>query len=60
MIDLGYDEHTVIMYLYKLLGHKSINETKYYLHFTDYDCNKVIDNNSVISKSLYEGVDLDE
>ena len=60
MIGKGYDENVVIVYLYKYMGHKSIHETKYYLHFTDYNKKKIIDTNDTFSKELYEGVDLDD
>ena len=40
------------------MGHKTITETEYYLHFTDYNKNKLIESNDAFSKSLYEGVDL--
>ena len=60
MLEKGYDENVVIIYLYKYMGHKSITETEYYLHFTDYNKKKLIDTNDIFSKSLYEGVDLDD
>lgn len=60
MLEKGYDENVVIVYLYKYMGHKSIKETEYYLHFTDYNKKKLIDINDTFSKSLYEGVDLDD
>lgn len=58
MLEKGYDENVIIIYLHKYLGHKSIHETEYYLHFTDYNKNKVISINDSFSKKLYEGVDL--
>lgn len=58
MLDKGYDENVVIVYLYKYMGHKNISETEYYLHFTDYNKKKIIENNDTFSKSLYKGVDL--
>ncbi len=58
MLEKGYDENVVIVYLYKYMGHKSIVETEYYLHFTDYNKKKLIEANDTFSKSLYEGVDL--
>lgn len=60
MLEKGYDENVAIVYLYKYMGHKSITETEYYLHFTDYNKKKIIDTNDTFSKSLYEGVDLDD
>lgn len=60
MLEKGYDENVVIVYLYKYMGHKSIHETEYYLHFTDYNKKKIIDTNDTFSKSLYEGVDLND
>ena len=60
MLERGYDENVVIVYLYKYMGHVSIKETEYYLHFTDYNKKKLIDTNDTFSKSLYEGVDLDD
>lgn len=60
MLEKGYDENVVIVYLYKYMGHKYIAETEYYLHFTDYNKNKIIETNDTFSKSLYEGVDLDD
>ena len=60
MLEKGYDENVVIVYLYKYMGHKYITETEYYLHFTDYNKNKIIETNDTFSKSLYEGVDLDD
>ncbi len=58
MLEKGYDENVVIVYLYKYMGHKYITETEYYLHFTDYNKNKLLETNDDFSKSLYEGVDL--
>lgn len=60
MLEKGYDENVVIVYLYKYMGHKTIIETQYYLHFTDYNKKKIIDINDSFSKRLYEGVDLDD
>lgn len=60
MLEKGYDENVVIVYLYKYMGHKTITETEYYLHFTDYNKKKLIDINDTFSKILYEGVDLDD
>ena len=60
MLEKGYDENVVIVYLYKYMGHKSIKETEYYLHFTDYNKKKIIDNNDTFSKELYKGVDFSE
>ena len=59
MLEKGYDENVAMVYLYKFMGHKSITETEYYLHFTDYNKNKVLEINDTFSKELYEGVDLD-
>ena len=59
MLEKGYDENVVIVYLYKYMGHKSITETEYYLHFTDYNKNKILESNDKFSKKLYKGVDLD-
>ena len=59
MLEKGYDENVVIVYLYKYMGHKTISETEYYLHFTDYNKNKILETNDTFSKELYEGVDLD-
>lgn len=58
MLEKGYDENVIIIYLHKYLGHKSIHETEYYLHFTDYNKNKLISINDSFSKKLYEGVEL--
>lgn len=58
MLEKGYDENVIIIYLHKYLGHKSIHETEHYLHFTDYNKNKIININDYFSKKLYEGVDL--
>ncbi len=58
MLEKGYDENVVIVYLYKYMGHKTITETEYYLHFTDYNKHKIIEANDTFSKQLYEGVDL--
>ncbi len=58
MLEKGYDENVVIVYLYKYMGHKSIVETEYYLHFTNYNKKKLLDTNDTFSKNLYEGVDL--
>ena len=60
MLEKGYDENVIIVYLYKYMGHKYITETEYYLHFTDYNKKKLIETNDTFSKSLYEGVDLDD
>ena len=60
MLEKGYDENVVIVYLYKYMGHKTIVETEYYIHFTDYNKKKLIETNDTFSKSLYEGVDLDD
>lgn len=59
MLEKGYDENVVIVYLYKYMGHKTITETEYYLHFTDYNKKKLLKANDAFSKKLYEGVDLD-
>ena len=59
MLEKGYNENVVIVYLYKYMGHKTIKETEYYLHFTDYNRNKLLETNDTFSKKLYEGVDLD-
>ena len=59
MLEKGYDDNIVIVYLYKYMGHKYITETEYYLHFTDYNKNKILEINDTFSKKLYEGVDLD-
>ncbi len=58
MLEKGYDENVVIVYLYKYMGHKYITETEYYLHFTNYNKKKILETNDTFSKSLYEGVDL--
>lgn len=58
MLERGYDENVVIVYLYKYMGHKYITETEYYLHFTDYNKKKLLDTNDSFSKILYERVDL--
>ena len=58
MLEKGYNENVVIVYLYKYMGHKTITETEYYLHFTDYNKNKLLETNNTFSKELYEGVDL--
>lgn len=60
MLEKGYDENVIIVYLHKYLGHKSITETEYYLHFTDYNKNKLLEINDTFSKKIYEGVDLSE
>ena len=60
MLEKGYDENVVIVYLYKYMGHKTIVETEYYIHFTDYNKKKLIETNDTFSKSLYEEVDLDD
>ncbi|MBR2828546.1 MAG: tyrosine-type recombinase/integrase [Bacilli bacterium] len=60
MLEKGYDENVVIVYLYKYMGHKTIAETEYYLHFTDYNKKKLIDTNDTFSKRLYEGINLDD
>ncbi len=58
MLEKGYDENVVMVYLYKYMGHKSIVETEYYLHFTDYNKKKLLETNETLTKKLYEGVDL--
>ncbi len=60
MLEKGYDENVIIVYLHKYLGHKSIAETEYYLHFTDYNKNKLLKINDAFSKKIYEGVNLSE
>lgn len=60
MLSKGYDENVVLIYLHKYLGHESIRETEYYLHFTDYNKNKLLEYNNTLSKKLYEGVDYNE
>lgn len=60
MLENGYEENVAIVYLYKYMGHKTITETEYYLHFTDYNKKKFIDINDSFSKLLYEGVDFNE
>lgn len=59
MLERGYEENVVIVYLYKYMGHKAITETEHYLHFTDYNKKKLININTNFSKNLYEGVELD-
>ena len=59
MLEKGYEENVVIVYLYKYMGHKYITETEYYLHFTDYNKKKLININDPFSKKIYEGVVLD-
>ena len=59
-LEKGYDENIVIVYLYKYMGHKYIAETEYYLHFTNYNKNKIVETNDTFSKGLYKGVDLDD
>ena len=56
MLKKGYDENVIVLYLHKYLGHKSIHETEYYLHFTDYNKNKLININDSFSKYIYEGI----
>ena len=56
MLERGYDENTITLYLHKYLGHKSIHETEYYLHFTDYNKNKLININDYFSKKMYKGI----
>ena len=58
MLEKGYDENVAIVYLQKYLGHKSIKETEHYLHFTDYNKQKIINNNDNFSKYLYERINL--
>ena len=60
MLEKGYDENVAIVYLQKYLGHKSIKETEHYLHFTDYNKQKIINNNDNFSKHLYERINLNE
>lgn len=60
MLEKGYDENVVIVYLYKYMGHKYITETEYYLHFTNYNKKKLLETNDTFSKNLYEGVDLSD
>ena len=60
MLEKGYDESVVITYLFKYMGHKSIRETEYYLHFTDYNKNRVLILNKHFSKNLYKGVGYNE
>lgn len=60
MLEKGFDENTVIIYLYKYMGHKTITETEYYLHFTNYNMKKIIKLNKNFSRFLYEGVDYNE
>ena len=43
-------ENVVIVYLYKYMGHKTISETEYYLHFTDYNKQKIIKNIQYLNK----------
>jgi len=58
MLEKGYDENVVIVYLFKYMGHCSIRETEYYLHFTDSKKSKIIDHNNSFSKALYDGIEL--
>ena len=60
MLEKGYDESVVLIYLFKYMGHKTTRETEYYLHFTDYNKNRVLTLNKEFSKNLYEGVGYDE
>ncbi len=56
MIEKGYNEGIIILYLQKYMGHKDIYETEYYLQFTDYNKQKMIEINDNFSKELYKGV----
>lgn len=60
MLEKGYDENVVLIYLFIYMGHKAIRETEYYLHFTEYNKNRVLMLNKEFSKNLYEGVGYDE
>lgn len=57
MLEKGYDEDAIIVYLHKYLGHQSIHETEYYLHFIDYNKEKILKANDNLSQKLYEGID---
>ncbi|HLX53765.1 MAG TPA: tyrosine-type recombinase/integrase [Aquella sp.] len=52
MVSDGYDTYTLLPLLSKFLGHRHINETEYYLRFTEenYDSVKALTNN------IYQGV----
>lgn len=56
MLEKGYNENVIVLYLHKYLGHKSIHETEYYLHFTDYNKKKLININDSFCKFLYKGI----
>lgn len=56
MLEKGYNENVVIVYLHKIMGHKYISETEYYLHFIEYNRNKIINLNNEFSKKLYKEI----
>lgn len=56
MIDAGYSEDTVLAYLSRYLGHNTISETEYYVHFTDRFKERMIQSNEQFSSYLYHGV----
>ena len=60
MIKKGYREYVALVYLCIYLGHKNINETIYYLHFTDYDRDIILNYMKHFSNNLYKEVVINE
>ncbi|MBP3871979.1 MAG: tyrosine-type recombinase/integrase [Faecalicoccus sp.] len=60
MMNAGYSENTVLVYLSRYLGHNTISETEYYIHFTDRFKDRMIQANREFSGHLYQEVLQDE
>lgn len=60
MLKKGYDENVILAYLHRYLGHNSIRETEYYLHFTTDRKRKLIDADNNFSEYLFKDVIDDE
>lgn len=56
MMDAGYSENTILAYLSRFLGHNTITETEYYIHFTDRFKDRMIQANKEFSNYLYREV----
>jgi len=56
MLKKGFDENVIIAYLHRYLGHNTIKETEYYLHFTTDRKEKLITASSHLSKYLFKDV----
>ncbi len=60
MMNAGFSENTVLVYLSRYLGHNTITETEYYIHFTHRVKDRMMQTNEEFSSHLYREVLQDE